>query len=208
MKDTDSLVFTNKIIPASIEEEVKIALSHYPTLKDTPIEFRFKDDIKKSFMQAQPKFWHLFKNKKTRSYYVNISRNLEIEDKDFSILEVPKDVLIGWIGHELGHVMDYSNRSGAGLMWFGVRYVTSGRYLKEAERAADTYAVNHGMADYILKTKDFILYQAGLSEDYISRIKKWYLSPGEILELVEELDEEEKREERRKKRQEKRLQKR
>ena len=187
MKNSDSLDLTNKIIPEAILAETKIALSHYPELSDTPIEFRFKKKIKKSFMQAQPKFSGIFKKKKNRAYYVMISENFNIEGEEFSIKEVPSDVLIGWIGHELGHVMDYQERSGFNLIQFGIGYLTSKRFIKEAERAADTFAVSHGMGDYILATKDFILNHANLSEVYKDRIRRLYLSPEEILLLVEEL---------------------
>lgn len=188
MKNNDSLHFTNKIVPPSIKEEVRIALSHYPELIDTPIEFKFKKNIKRSFMQAQPKFSGIFKKRKNRSYYIMISEKLHIEDEEFGVEELPQDVLIGWIGHELGHIMDYRDRKGFNLLAFGVRYILSNNYIREAERAADTYAVNHGMGEYILATKDFILGHANLSEVYKARIKRLYLSPEEIVELVEELE--------------------
>ncbi len=89
MKDSTSYNTTNKVVPEIISKEVTIALSHYPELKDTPIEFKFKDNIKKSFMQAQPKFTGLFKNKKNRSYYIMISRSFHIENEKFTISEVP-----------------------------------------------------------------------------------------------------------------------
>jgi len=187
MKDIDTLKITNKIIPESIAKEITTALSHYPELKDTPIEFRFKEKIKKSFMQAQPKFSGIFKNKKNRSYFVMISESFNIENESFSISEVPSEVLVGWIGHELGHIMDYQERSGFNLIQFGIGYLTSHRFIKEAERAADTFAVSHGMGKYILATKDFILNHAHLSKVYKDRIRKLYLSPEEILLLVEEL---------------------
>ncbi|WP_081661881.1 hypothetical protein [Gillisia sp. JM1] len=187
MKDLNTFKVTNKIIPKSIAEEVAVALSYYPELKDTPIEFRFKEKIKKSFMQAQPKFSGIFRNKKNRSYFVMISESFQIENESFSISEVPSDVLIGWIGHELGHIMDYQERSGFNLIQFGIGYLTSHKFIKEAERAADTFAVSHGMGDYILATKDFILNHAHLSKVYKDRIRKLYLSPEEILLLVEEL---------------------
>ena len=85
MKDLNTFEITNKIIPESISDEVKMALSFYPELKDTPIEFRFKKDIKKSFMQAQPKFSGIFKNRKNRSYFVMITENFKIEKESFSI---------------------------------------------------------------------------------------------------------------------------
>jgi len=188
-KNSDNLDITNKIIPEAILAETMTALSYYPELKDTPIEFRFKKKIKKSFMQAQPKFSGIFKNKKNRSYFIMISEKFNIEDEEFSIAEVPSEVLIGWIGHELGHIMDYQERSGFNLIQFGIGYLTSKNFIKEAERAADTFAVSHGMGDYILATKDFILNHAHLSEVYKNRIRRLYLSPEEILLLVEELKE-------------------
>jgi hypothetical protein len=187
MKHSTSIQYSNKVIPASILKETRIALSHYPELKDTPIVFKFKEKIKKSFMQAQPEFSGIFKPRKNRSYYIMISETFKIENEEFLISELPTDVLIGWIGHELGHIMDYRERSGLNLLMFGIKYLTSHRFIKDAERAADTYAVNHGMGDYILSTKDFILSHAHLSEIYKARIRKLYLSPEEIVQLVEEI---------------------
>lgn len=179
----------NKIIPQSILEEAKTALSYYPELKDVKIEFRYKEDIKKSFMQAQPEFNNLFKGKDDRSYNVFISSRFLIEEEEFSMAEVPSDVLIGWLGHELGHIMDYRDKSATGLIIFGLRYLTSNNYIKEAERAADTYAVNAGMSEYILATKDFILNHSHLSDSYKERIARLYLSPEEIIVLVNKLEE-------------------
>lgn len=190
MKQKDSLKFNNKIVPDIIWRETYVALSHYPELKDTPIEFRFKKNIKKSFMQAQPKFLSIFKKRKNRQYIIFISEQFNIEGEKFDVTTVPKEVLIGWIGHELGHIMDYKNRKGFNMVWFGLRYVTSHNYIREAERTADTYAVNHGLGEYIISTKDFILDHAKLSDNYKKRIKSLYLSQEEIMELIEEIHEE------------------
>lgn len=188
MKETKNTILNNKIIPESIENEVRIALSHYPELIDTPIEFKFKRKISKSFMQAQPKFSGLFKYRKNRSYSILISQSFNIENEEIGVNEIPSDVLIGWIGHELGHIMDYRNRKGFNMIIFGLKYIFSNNYIREAERAADTYAVNRGMGEYILATKDFILNHTDLSEVYKARIKRLYLSPEEIVELVEDLE--------------------
>jgi len=186
MQQKDSLEFSNKIVPDTIWREAYVALSHYPELKDTPIEFRFKKNIKKSFMQAQPKVSGLFKNRKNRSYLIFINEKFTIEDEVFDITSVPSDVLIGWIGHELGHIMDYRERSAADLVWFGIKYVTSKNYIREAERAADTYAVNHGLGENIIATKNFIINHSKLSDSYKSRIEDLYLSPEEIMVLINE----------------------
>ena len=190
MKQKDTLKFENKIVPDEIWRETYVALSHYPELKDTPIEFKFKKKIQKSFMQAQPKLSGLLKNKKRRSYYVMISEHIKIEDEIFDVKNVPSEVLIGWIGHELGHIMDYRERSAANMVWFGIKYLMSKKYIQEAERAADTYAVNHGLGKYIIATKDFILNHTHLADSYKARIKKLYLSQEEIMVLINEIEEE------------------
>ncbi len=59
MEEKKIIYQNNKTIPESIIEEAKTALSYYPELEDVEIEFRFKDNIKKSFMQAQPKIKNL-----------------------------------------------------------------------------------------------------------------------------------------------------
>lgn len=173
-------------MPKAIENEAFIALSHYPQLKDTPIAFKFKDNIKKSTMQAQPTWTSFFKSRKNREYIILMSRKVQIEDKTFQITNIPSEVLIGWLGHELGHVMDYRDRSSLGIVWFGFKYLYSAGHIQEVERAADTFAVQHGMGDYILKTKEFILNHTSISEKYKQRIRKLYLSPEEIMHLIDE----------------------
>ena len=171
-------------IPDNIKTNVQKALSYYPQLSHTNIEFRFKKNIKKSTMQARPKFSSFFKSRKNRAYVILISEKFKISYKEFKTTDMPSDIFVGWIGHELGHILDYQNRSNFNLIWFGFQYLFSENHIIEAERAADSFAVNQGMEDYILKTKDFILNHAQITLTYKDRIKKYYLSPEEIMELV------------------------
>lgn len=172
--------------PAPLDEEIGTALSYFPQLQNVKISFKFKTDIKKSTMQAQPRFLSLFRSKSNREYYIFISEKFKISGQEFKTVNVPSDVIIGWIGHELGHIMDYENRGSLNLIWFGIRYLLVEKHIVEAERAADTYAVNQGMEDYIIKTKNFILNHADIDENYKNRIKRFYLSPEEIMQIVEE----------------------
>ena len=176
-------------IPDSISNEAKTALSYYPQLDSIHIIVKFKKNIKKSTMQARPTFGSFFRTKQNRRYVILISETFKISDKEFKTRDIPSDILIGWIGHELGHIMDYQDRSKLNLIWFGLKYLFSENHIVEAERAADTFAVSHGMANYILKTKDFILNHADITPSYKARIQRFYLSPEEIMELVNTRDE-------------------
>jgi len=188
--DTTLLQFAqNKKIPKVIEESVLIALSYYPELQDTEIDFVFKKNIKKSVMQAQPKASTLLRSKKKRAYQINISSMFKLMHSATPIHQLPQNIMIGWIGHELGHVMDYKSRSLFSMMRFGTGYFFSERYVQKAERVADTYAVNHGLGFYIIETKRFILDQSDLPEKYKAKIARLYLSPDDIVEQVRKIEE-------------------
>lgn len=177
-------------IPESIKEQVETAFGYYPELADTRIEFRFKKNIGKSTMQARPTFWSLFKTKKKRRYIVLVSREFKISGKEFKTVSIPADILIGWFGHELGHLMDYRKRSSLDLLWFGIKYVFSDDHIKEVEHTADYFAVWAGMEDYIINTKRFILNRTDIAGSYKDRIQKYYLSPDEITSLVKQRESE------------------
>lgn len=176
----------NKVIPEEIYDEAILALEHYPELWDADITFKFKDDIKKSTMQAQPRWKSFFRSRKKRSYIILISRKIQIDQDELAFAEVPSDVVTGWLGHELGHVMDYRERSGFGMLIFGMKYLYSGAHIKEVERTADVYAITHGMGTYILKTKNFILEHANISESYKQKLRNLYMSPEEVMHLINE----------------------
>lgn len=179
------MVDTSKVYPESLKQAVLKALSYFPDLKHIPIEFKFKKNIKRSTMQAQPRFTKILSPRSQREYIIFIKKHFQLGDIDTPIEELPKEVLIGWLGHELGHVMDYERMSNFRLIKFGLSYLTSSKALVNAERQADTFAIKQGMQDYIIKTKNFILNHADISDTYKARMKKYYLSPEEIMEMVE-----------------------
>jgi hypothetical protein len=178
----------NKHIPSVIEKNVLKALAFYPELKEVFISFNFKKRIRGSVMQAQPVFHSLLKSRKHRKYRINISALFRLTHSAIPIHQIPDDIMIGWIGHELGHIMDYERRSNFGMVGFGLGYVFSTGYIKKVELLADTFAVNHGLADFIIATKRFILDHSELPQTYKDKIARLYLSPDDIVEQVKKLE--------------------
>jgi len=183
-KDNINTMTYKKQIPELISEPIIHALEFYPELQRTPLEFRFAKPKEQMIMNAQPDILSMLRLMEERKYYVNINRTIKLGDRAHAIEELPESVLIGWIGHELGHIMDYEERSAWGMVKFGFNYVLSPTFVKGAERRADEFAVRHGMSDYIMETKNFILNHAEVSERYKAKIKRLYLSPEEIMNLV------------------------
>jgi hypothetical protein len=191
--DKDVLKFrNNKQIPSSIEKNVLKALSFYPELQNTCIHFLFKKKIKTSVMQAQPVFTSLLGKRKNRHYRINISKEFRLINSNMPIEQIPDEVMIGWIGHELGHILDYEGKSNVGMVSFGYRYYFHSSFVRHAEMMADSLAVERGMGDFIVATKRFILDHADLPQSYKDKIRRLYLSPDIIVEQVRKLEEKKK----------------
>ncbi|WP_262245936.1 hypothetical protein [Parapedobacter soli] len=178
----------NKTIPLAIEEPVLRALSYYPELKETSIQFVFTDKLKKSIMAARPIVGSLFKKQENRKYKVLINPAFKLDYGAESITRIPDSVMIGWLGHELGHIMDYERRSTLGIIGMGISYSLSRNYVRKAERVADGNAVNRRMGAYLIAKKSFILHHPELPQGYRDKIEALYPSPDDISKLIADLD--------------------
>ncbi len=181
----------NKEIPTVIENQALTALSHYPELKDARIQFIFSPKLRQSVMAARPVVGSLFKQRGKRTYKVLINPVFKLGDSFETIRQIPDSVMIGWLGHELGHIMDYERKSTWGMIGFGISYGLSKQYIRKAERAADGFAVDKGLGEYLVATKTFILDHTELPQPYKDRIATLYPSPDDIVELLAELENEE-----------------
>lgn len=175
-QSTDS----NKNVPKSLASAVSAALLQFPELSLVPIDFVFKAKMKNCTMQAQPKVSSFLKHKKKRRYKIKITRHILMEGKLEPIENLPENILVGWFAHELGHIMDYTQRSSLNLTAFGLKYITSKVFVRKAEKAADMHAVDRGFTNELIATKKYILNHPGFTKEYKERIDDLYLSPQEI----------------------------
>ena len=178
----------NKIIPPVIEEPILQALSHYPELKETSIHFVFTNKLEKSIMAARPTIGSLFKKRHNRTYKVLINPAFKLGYGIESINQIPDSVMVGWLGHELGHIMDYEHKNTWEMIGMGISYSLSRNYIRKAERIADAHAVNRGMGAYLVAKKGFILGHTELPQAYRNKIEALYLSPEDIGKLVADLE--------------------
>src|SRR5690606_18938406 len=95
---------------------------------------------------------------------------------------VPFDIVVGWIGHELGHITDYLDRSSINLALFGLRYYYSNTFIKQAEISADTFAVQAGLIDYLVVSKQFGRDPKYFPQDYIDKLNSLYPSIEDVKE--------------------------
>jgi hypothetical protein len=172
---------SNKIIPKEIELECLTALSFYPELKYTSIEFKF---ARLNFtMISKPRFRSVLKSREKRQYVIVIQKpgpsktHLQWQELSFN-------ALVGWIGHELGHIVHYSNKSTAGIMFIGVKYGIPG-YRRKMERFTDQVAIQHNLGFALYEGVDYTMKCPHASAHYKRSQEKFYLQPNEILSRIE-----------------------
>lgn len=156
----------------------------YETLHEYKIEL-IQKPVKKSTMQAQPvvSLKGFFTGIKT--YRIQVGEFVRDSDS-LRVDQVPCDVLKGWFAHELGHVVDYAPYSNFGMIGFGIKYLTSNKFKRNAEHRADQIAMDHDFHNEILATKIFILENDLLESAYKEKIMKFYMSIEDVELCIEE----------------------
>ena len=167
----------HKVIPAELETECLTALSFYPELKDTYIEFRFGNI--KTTMESRPKMNFIFKSKNSRRYVIIISHEKN-EATNLDWKQLSFNALVGWIGHELGHVVYYSGINNGGILLTGAQYPFNG-FKRKIEHIADQMAINHNLGFALYEGTEYTINHSKATKTYIAKQVKFYFSPKEII---------------------------
>jgi hypothetical protein len=169
---------THKTFQPQIKSAALIALSRFPELKNTRIEFLFKNI--KTTMETRPKI-NLKAFTKHRTYQVFINLN-QGKNRALDLDSLSETIKIGWIAHELGHIVDYENRTAFSILAMGFYYVTVPSFKKNVENSVDIIAIRHGFGREQIAGVKYLLYHSNASEKYKKNSVKYYLS----LEAMEE----------------------
>jgi hypothetical protein len=146
----------------------------FPELKGCKIEVRRKKIT--TMMAARPKRNFLLHPQRNRKYVLLITDKYNMNaDSIYNTLS--NCATIGVFGHELSHIVDYSKKSNAELLFFGIKY-----YLdrKKIESYTDLLAIEHGFGPGLVEYTHFIHHSPLVNKKYLSRKNKYYLSATEL----------------------------
>ena len=167
----------NKQIPENVKASALVALSCYPELAETNIQFKPKRI--KYTMNARPKSGNIFKKKNNRKYVVLLN-NEKGKNKGMTIDSLSFSVLVAWFGHELAHIYTYENMSNAQITSFTAKYLFSTNYKRKVERYTDYINIMRGLGKPTYNGLNYILNDESISPKYRRKKEKFYLSPDEV----------------------------
>ena len=165
------LFSNNKTFHPTIKSAALVALSRYPELKNVRIEFLFRPIT--PTMAARPKI-NLKAFTRHRTYQIFLNNN-QGKHKALDIDSLSESVKIGWIAHELGHIIDYESRNAFSLMAMGVYYLTVPSFKKNIEQSVDIITIRHGFGYEHCEGVEYLLYGSKASEKYKKNNMKYYL---------------------------------
>lgn len=174
---------TNKKLPLGFELQCLLALSHYPELKETHIEFVQEP----SFLQlaSRPDPLSVLLPWVERKYLVIIST--EPEDDPILLKNTPFNEQVGILGHELAHSLYYQDKNSFQLLKLAYQYQYDDAVRKQFEREADKTAIAHGLGYQLYDFAFFVrIHLGGSTQEEIEADEGGtYLSPKEIAREME-----------------------
>ena len=177
----DSLIrqYTDyKTYPKSYELAILTALSFFPELQNTFIEFAEKDIH--TTMACQPSMGSVFRT--NRSYKIFIDDRIS-QEKNVLLSTVPFNAQVGVIAHELCHILDYEELTLVQLAKLGINYLDN-EQKPHIEKRVDRMTIKKGLGWQLYDWSNFVLNLSEASNKYKKFKRETYLTPEEILEAV------------------------
>ena len=177
----------NKTLALGFEYQCLLALSHYPELKEVPIEFQVRPAFLPLASRPDPKTvlfpWI------RRKYLVIISSASTDFFEPILLRNTPFNEQVGIIGHELAHAVYYLDKSALQLARIAYRYEYDDAFHNAFERATDKRAVAHGLGYQLYDFAFFVRKAFGNTQAEIEAEEGGtYLSPKEIAREMKKYD--------------------
>ena len=122
----------------------------------------------------------LFHKKLKYVVYMNQSAattNLHIKELSFN-------AKVGWLGHELGHVLQCVRQSRMQTLWMGIR-LASKKFMAQFERETDIITIEHQLGYALYEGMYYTLNNPKVSPEYLETLNRNYLSLEEILSWIQ-----------------------
>ena len=166
---------------AQFSTEIHEVYASYPELQNNRVIFKSANIS--SSLNARPTILSLlFRRRSKRTYVIRI--NASKKDSIVTLDEVPQQAVVGVIGHEFCHVLDYHTKSFWGVLGRGFAYMT--RKVKgNFEKEIDSIAISRGFGEGLYLWSDHVLNHSDASARYKEYKRAVYYRPEEIRELIE-----------------------
>jgi hypothetical protein len=190
--DYDSLKIiygVNKRMPREFQKQIIYALSYFPELKTTPIDFILEKGSS-GVISTRPKWTSTFMNARHRSYVVFIGDSSRNKIPQFMFRNSPVNGQVGIIGHELTHIYNFSQKNTLGLLGIGVNHISQ-KYMDRFENKTDSVCIERGLGHQLVDWNIYLRKAFGMMDPdngpdpfFPDTARERYMSPARIREVM------------------------
>lgn len=177
----NNIFYNNKVITYQFKKAIETALSYYPSLNKTKIQFIVMK-WKWFHSSALPHPLTIFLPKKWRSYIIIISDESKKELDHWLLKNLPEKLQIWILWHELAHIVDYEKKNFLQIIQILWRYLVPSKRRK-FENNIDVLAIKHGMWHYL---HGFYTHLIEKNPHHTKNFMESYLSDDDIKKLTKE----------------------
>ncbi len=143
----------NKEIPPAYAQQLIYALSYFPELANTKIKLRIKNSPR-GLISTNPTFGSIFRRSSKRKYVIKIFEP-SAQSKIPLFANAGTNGQVGIFGHELCHIVYFSNKTGLGLIGLGINHI-SVKYMDRFERNTDSADIVRGLGYQLMAWKRYL----------------------------------------------------
>jgi hypothetical protein len=177
----------NKTIPTQFEQQIRVALAYYPTLKQTKIIFKIKKT--KSPLAAAPTFWSAFRRPSKRTYVITISSESSVPFLNKILLDsLGFNAQIGVLGHEISHILEFNSKKSLFFIGLVLRNVSK-KSIDKFENDTDRRCIEQGLGYQLLAWSREVRGNLKIkewrgAENLGEQKRERYMSPPTILSFI------------------------
>jgi|SRR3954469_19320488 hypothetical protein len=170
-----------KQIPKKYENEILIALSQYPELRNVHIVFTLANHASVPY-NTKPTITSCIRFKKNRRYTITLLEKADYPESAALFKNLTEQMRVAVIAHELFHVVQYHFGNFSLIKTLSLFLIHTSRI--KLERAADKGAIFHGFGEGLLEHALYLRSIPGYTEKRPA-IETDYLKPSEIRYLMD-----------------------
>ena len=149
-------------MPVEFEKQILTALSYFPELRKTKITFTLVKG-NSGVIETRPEWLSVFRNGKNRAYVVFIGDSSAKYSPPFKFRDSPVNGQVGIIGHELSHILYFSERNTFGLLKTGIAHVST-RYMDNFENKTDSICIERGFGYQLIDWNIYLRKAFGMAD--------------------------------------------
>lgn len=180
----DTTLLHKTIIPEEIKTAALLALTYYPELQDVKIVFRFRNKI--TPLSTRPQLLNFLRPKHKHAFVITISRKTIKQIKPILFFNLPFNAQVGVLGHELAHILEFSQKSKSQLIALFFKNLKSSN-TDRFEFNTDRVCIDHGLgyqlydwSAYVREALQIKEWKGAAFDGDTSMVNQRYMNPQTI----------------------------